>query len=285
LASLVPGPYPNTISSAESAKLASSGHEAELAQQALVVEGAGEGQQDASGGYALREIHEEQAVADGIAQADHQVEAEAGERQNGGQQHAVAGERAHAPPKVHGPECREKHRDPNEECAAELRGTPHHERRLQLAELFAGERAWRPRNDFRPRAASTSASGDAQAGDGAHVGQAAGGVVDAARHELPLGRFGEDGQVGQQVLAGGEIVQVQQLLVGEAVLDFGERARFGAVDQEEAEEQRERARQHPDGFAAAPDDALATRLAPRPPRDGCALSAALLRVTAIGSPT
>src|ERR1039458_4879039 len=46
-------------------------HEAQLAQQTLVVERAGDGQEDASGGYALREIHEEQAIAHRIAQADH----------------------------------------------------------------------------------------------------------------------------------------------------------------------------------------------------------------------
>src|ERR1022692_343902 len=55
-------------------------HEAQLAQQTLVVERAGDGQEDASGGYALREIHEEQAIAQRVAQADHQDEAQDGEK-------------------------------------------------------------------------------------------------------------------------------------------------------------------------------------------------------------
>src|ERR1700691_6378588 len=97
--------------------------------------------------------------------------------------------------------------------------------------------------------------GYAQPGDCARVWQAARSVVDAARHELPLAGFGEDAQVRQQVLARGEIAEAQQLFVGEAGFDFGERAGFCAIEQEEAEEQQQRAAQHPDGFAAAPDDA------------------------------
>ena len=49
---------------------------------------------------------------------------------------------------------------------------------------------------------------DAQPGNCAHIGQAARSVVDAARHELPRGRFGENGEVRQQLLARGEVVQV-----------------------------------------------------------------------------
>jgi hypothetical protein len=124
--------------------------------------------------------------------------------------------------KVRGPECRKEHYDPDEEGAAELRGTAHYERRLQLAELFAGQQGMASAVGFQAARRFDFRVGYAQPGDCARVWQGARGVVDPARNELPLGGFGEDAQVRQQVLARGEIVEVQQLLVGEARFDFGE---------------------------------------------------------------
>ena len=157
---------------------------------------------------------------------------------------------------MHGPEGSEERRDPDDEDAAELRGAAYYERRLQLAKLLASEEGMASTEGFQAARRFDFGVGDAQPGDGAHVRQAARGVVDAARDELPLGRFGEDSEVRQQVLAGGEIVQVQKLLVGEPGFDFGEGSRFGAIEQEEADKQGERAGQHPDGFAAPPHDAV-----------------------------
>ena len=56
-------------------------HEAQFAGEALVVEPAEHGQQHGAGRRALGEIHEQQVVAHGVAQADHEDQADAAERQ------------------------------------------------------------------------------------------------------------------------------------------------------------------------------------------------------------
>jgi len=96
LASLVPGPEPKTISSAERAKLTSSGTKLSLPMRRCIIERAERGQQDAADDDALREIGEEQVVAERIAQAHHEDETDAGEQQNGGQQGLVARKAAQA---------------------------------------------------------------------------------------------------------------------------------------------------------------------------------------------
>ena len=85
---------------------------------------------------ALREIHEQERVAHRVAQADHQRQSNARQHQDRGQKELVAREAAHAPEQVHQQERAEENADPQFEGALPGGGAPHHEERLQLAELL-----------------------------------------------------------------------------------------------------------------------------------------------------
>src|SRR5262249_1725850 len=93
---------------------------AELAEVALVVEHAGGGEDQAADGDAFGEIDEEELVADGVAEADHEDQADAGEKDDGGEERLVAFEAAQAPPEVDAEEGEEEDGAPKEEGAAEL---------------------------------------------------------------------------------------------------------------------------------------------------------------------
>ena len=81
-------------------------------------------------------------------------------------------EAAQAPEDVHQPERAEEDAAPQVEGALELRRPAHHEQRLQLAELLAGQQL--------------------SVRDAADVGEAAGEVVDLARRRIALAGFGEE---------------------------------------------------------------------------------------------
>ncbi len=93
-------------------------------------------------------------------------------RQQRGQKRLVAAEAAQAPAQVHQPERAQEDSAPQVEGALELRRLAHHEQRLQLAELFAGQQLLLR--------------------DGAHVGEAAGEVIDVARRRVAFAHFREE---------------------------------------------------------------------------------------------
>ena len=139
--------------------------------------------------------------------------------------------------------AREEDAAPQIEGALELRRPAHHQQRLQLAELLAGQQL--------------------VARDGAHVGEAAGEVVDVARRRVALAALGEErGERRNQFLARAQVVQVEQALGGEPGVDLGEPLRFGLVDLVQAGGDQETRRQGEQELAAAPGGALSADTAP-----------------------
>src|SRR5262249_32617836 len=157
---------------------------------------AGRRKQCAAADRALSEAGEDHLIADGITEADHQDEAGASEEEDGREERTVAREAADTPPGRHREEGQQIETRPEEEIAAPYFRAPHHEMRLQQAELLGSKQP-----DGVPiaqpflqagEAASTADLGfrNADARQRAHVGKIAADVIDLARDELALGWIG-----------------------------------------------------------------------------------------------
>ena len=213
-------------------------HEGQLAQQPLVIERTQRRQQQASAHHALREIHEQQVVAHRIAQRDHEDETRAGQQHRHRQEDLVAAEPAQAPEEMHRQECREKERRPAEKSALELRRAAHHEQRLQLPELLAGEEPMNARQ-------------------GADVGEPAGSVVDLARRFLAGAPVGDGGERRQEIFPRAQRVEIEHLPGGQSLVDFREACGLHLVDQVQPERYQQARCQHAQQFRAAPRQARA----------------------------
>ncbi len=112
-------------------------HEAQAAGEAFEIEQRGSGHQHAAERRALGEIGEQQLIAQRIAQADHQHQADAGKQNQGGYKVWIATETARAPDHVDQQKGGEEKRDPNFERAAELLRPAHHQRGFEQAQLVA----------------------------------------------------------------------------------------------------------------------------------------------------
>ncbi len=134
---------------------------------------------------------------------------------------------------MHQPERRKEDAAPQIEGALELRRLAHHQQRLQLAKLLPGE-------EFIVR-------------DAAHVGEAAGEVVDVASRRVAFAALGEErGERGDQFLTRAQVVQVEQAFGGEAGVNLGEALRFGLVDLVQSGANQEARRQGEQELATAP---------------------------------
>src|SRR5262245_31167802 len=78
---------------------------AEFSEVALEIDHAERGEQYTAADCALREVDEEQLVAHGIAQADHERETRARQQEHDREKGLVAAESDHLPPQVHGEKC------------------------------------------------------------------------------------------------------------------------------------------------------------------------------------
>src|SRR5579871_1640473 len=234
-----------------------------LIEEVLEVDAAQASQQQAAHHYALREIHEDEVVAERIAQADHQREPEAAQQQDHRQQRLVPTEFAGAPPQMRRQENREERNRPQKKRLAKLSRLPHHEERLQFAKLIARH----------------------QRANAAHVRELTGKRVD------PLGLRGaicrrNRVQERQQVFARGERIQIQKLLRRKLLLHRYQVRGLAAVHLQEAKGRNHTRYQQQCQFARSPAGPLsryaANLFALYSPTasDGHGLIGSLLRITA-----
>src|SRR5207249_8404878 len=121
-------------------------------------------------------------------------------------------ESSKAPPDMDLKERGQEETAPEKERSAKLGGPPNDKEGLEQAELIACD----------------------QPADSADVGEGAGEVIDLARGFEAGALILDESERWQQVFARGEFVQVDEFLLGQAGVYFGEGLRFGAVDEEEA---------------------------------------------------
>ena len=201
------------MSRAERARLASSGRKLNLPNQRSKSRPLRAASKIAAAHHALGETGVERLVAQRVAQAQHEDEAGAADQERSGQQVRVAARAAQAQPDVRGEEGGEKQADPKTESGAELRRAAHDEERLEDAKLVGGDGA----------------------ANGAHVGQAAGKIIDLARGFVAILLAGNKAERRQQVLARAEIVKVEQLVRGDLLIGFRQSRRFHLIHAVESE--------------------------------------------------
>ncbi len=129
------------------------------AKIARVVGQAEGGHDDGAAQDPLHEVAEHQGVAQRVAEADHQDEADAAKHFDGGQNQVVAGELGVAPEDVEREEADVEDGDPENHAGTPGRWGTHDQERFQIADLGSGKE-WDIMSGVR----------DTQAGDGSDVG-------------------------------------------------------------------------------------------------------------------
>ena len=134
---------------------------------------------------------------------------------------------------------------PPVEIALELRRPPHYKARFEGAELLGREQHGPGRAGTRVDAPYLRLR-HAQPRQRADVRETAGKIIDPARHQRPLGGIRKHREQGQQIFAGRELVQVQNLFRSQVFFNLRERLRLGLQDQVESSGDQQARRQQPE---------------------------------------